>query len=679
MDNPRALTLANSPILTDLPAHAVVLPDPTGVGAFLRLDAPAAADRHVLSLGPAGPFGRFVACHRYEPFWMVPRIGERLSEVPAETQSLLLELPGGAVALLVPLIDDRMRASLQGAAGDTLEVVIESGDPAVTTDSMMALFVAVGEDVYDLMARAASSVMAHLGTGRLRRDKSLPAFVDQFGWCTWDAFYQEVSPEKVRAGLTSFAAGGVSPRLLILDDGWQTERGFPVVARRLTSLAANEKFDGSLAPTVAMARSEFGIETFLVWHAMVGYWGGVDLESLPEYHAQVIPRAFSEGCLAHEPGVQHWWGTEVGVIPPDHIDRFFHDYHDRLRREGVDGVKVDTQAVLEGVSAGLGGRVHLMKRYRQALEGSAAVHFRGNLINCMSNANEMHYMALSTTLTRTSTDFWPLKPATHGLHLFTNAQVSVWFSEFVHPDWDMFQSGHPVGAFHAAARAVSGGPVYVSDKPGEHDFELLRKLVLPDGSVVRTRTPARPTRDCLFRDPLREDVWLKLFSHNAVGAVVGAFHCRYDEEGAPPIHGAVSPSDAETEFLPGNSVSHTLFAVYAHYAGELRVLARDERWEMTLPTLSAELFTIVPIDHGVAPIGLPALFNSGGAVLAQGWDGEGRNITRLRGLGEYLIYCERRPGRVLVDGRDAAYDYDPSSGALRVDVGELGEHEVALN
>lgn len=43
-----------------------------------------------------------------------------------------------------------------------------------------------------------------------------------------------------------------------------------------------------------------------------------------------------------------------------------------------------------------------------------------------------------------------------------------------------------------------------SDKPGEHDFEVLKKLVLPDGSVLRAQLPGRPTRDCLFADPARD-------------------------------------------------------------------------------------------------------------------------------------------------------------------------------
>jgi len=29
----------------------------------------------------------------------------------------------------------------------------------------------------------------------------MPAILDWFGWCTWDAFYQEVNPKGIRQGL----------------------------------------------------------------------------------------------------------------------------------------------------------------------------------------------------------------------------------------------------------------------------------------------------------------------------------------------------------------------------------------------------------------------------------------------------------------------------------------------
>lgn len=68
----------------------------------------------------------------------------------------------------------------------------------------------------------------------------------------------------------------------------------------------------------------------------------------------------------------------------------------------------------------------------------------------------------------------------------------------------MFHSQHPRAELHATARAASGGPVYVSDAPGCHDGSLLRRLVLPDGGVLRAKLPARPTADNLFSDVLRD-------------------------------------------------------------------------------------------------------------------------------------------------------------------------------
>ncbi|MBL8057658.1 MAG: hypothetical protein JNK29_13225, partial [Anaerolineales bacterium] len=561
----KTLSVAGQPLLTEVPPAFSLEPDPAGVGAFLRASLSVHSDRHALRLGALTGLERFTACWRFEPFWMKPAAGMRGREVPAETQVLLIERADTCI-LLVPLVDGPARASLEGAPDDILKLNLETGDPATVVNAATVLFIAAGPDPYALAERAAISVLARLPTGRRRVEKTLPAFVDQFGWCTWDAFYQEVAPEKVRAGLESFAAGGVRPRLLILDDGWQSEQTQLTGERRLTAFGANAKFGGDLAPTVRMAKDEFGVTTFLVWHALAGYWGGVDGPSFPDYDVRSQARVFSPAIRQHMPAAEFWWGPLVGVVPPQHIHRFFHELHRRLREQGVDGVKVDNQAALEGVAAGLGGRVNLMRRYHEALEGSAHVHFGGNLINCMSCSNEMLYGALNSTLTRTSTDFWPQRPETHGVHLYANAQVGVWFGEFVHPDWDMFQSGHPAGAYHAAGRAVSGGPVYVSDKPEVHDFDLLRTLVLPDGTVPRAQLPGRPTRDCLFHDPTREAVLLKIFNRNAGTGVVGAFNARYAEAGTEPVAGQVCPAD-----VPG--LAGARFAVYAYTAREVRVLA----------------------------------------------------------------------------------------------------------
>lgn len=89
----------------------------------------------------------------------------------------------------------------------------------------------------------------------------------------------------------------------------------------------------------------------------------------------------------------------------------------------------------------------------------------------------------------------------------------------------MFHSRHPAAGMHAAARAVGGCSVYVSDAPGKHDPEILRKLVLPDGSVLRASLPGRPTADCIFADVARDGrTALKVWNRNAMAGVIGVFN-----------------------------------------------------------------------------------------------------------------------------------------------------------
>ncbi len=667
------LWLDDRPLLTQVGSQAALLPDPLGNGVFLRFSADTPASRLIFPAGQVARLQRFTACHRYEPFWMVPAAGGPGERLPAETQSLLALLEDDTCLLLIPLVEEPLRACLQGSLNqpDQIELVADSGDPKTTAQAITGLFAAWGQDAYDLVRRGAESVSAWLKTGRLRREKQLPDFMQYFGWCTWDAFYQEVTHENVRQGLQSFAEGGVQPRFIILDDGWQSESTLPGGERRLTAFAANAKFPGDLGPTVRMAKEEFSIRRFLVWHAFNGYWGGVDGGSLPGYGVSDAWRAYAPEIIDYAPSVAFYWGTKVGLVPPESIDRFFQDYHRHLRQQGVDGVKVDNQAALEGLGAGCGGRVTLMRRYREALEGSAQVHFRGTLINCMSNANEMHYGTLNSQLVRTSTDFWPNRPETHGLHLYTNAQVGVWFGEFIHPDWDMFQSGHAMGAFHAAGRAVSGAPVYVSDKPETHDFALLRKLVLTDGSVLLAQGPGRPTLDCLFHDPTREDVLLKIFNHNLQAGVIGVFNARSGSQ-APTLRGEVRPAD-----IPG--LDGQEFAIYAHNAAELRLLGRDEAWPVSLPPLGFEVFTIVPIRDGVAPIGLPDLFNSAGAVLTKGQPCPSQYLLTLQGGGRFLAYCQPPPSWLEANGQAVEFIYDEDTCILQAALPEIpGPLEVQI-
>ncbi|KAK9935824.1 hypothetical protein M0R45_012700 [Rubus argutus] len=138
----------------------------------------------------------------------------------------------------------------------------------------------------------------------------------------------------------------------------------------------------------------------------------------------------------------------------------------------------------------------------------------------MGQSTDTIYHARRSAITRASDDYYPKNPTTQTLHIAAVAFNSIFLGEVFVPDWDMFYSRHEAAEFHAAARAVGGCGVY-------HDFEILKRLVLPDGSVLRARYPGRPSRDCLFVDPVMDGKsLLKIWNLNKCNGVIGIFNCQ---------------------------------------------------------------------------------------------------------------------------------------------------------
>jgi raffinose synthase len=514
-------------------------------------------------------------------------------------------------------------------------------------------------------------VRERLPGARLRVEKPVPDFVDQFGWCTWDAFYQDVNPEKVIQGLKSFRKTGVMPRMMILDDGWQSVR-YADGGTRLTSFKANRKFGGSLRPLVRRVKQEFGIRQFFVWHAFNGYWSGVDAKAFAKFGALDVTRQYGRDSLGLRPNYNHqYWGHLCGLVPAGKIAAFFDAYHAHLQAEGVDGVKVDVQGQLESLTQGQGGRVALTKAYRKGLESSVQRHFQGRLINCMSHATEMFYLSPQSTLTRTSTDFWPKDHRSYCGHLLTNAQLGLWFGEWIMPDWDMFHSKHPYAAYNAAGRALSGGPIYVSDKPGEHDPALLRKLVCADGTILRADGPGRPTADTLYRHPGKEGRTLKIFNRVGKAAVVGFFHpvCEPPTDAGKVT--AVSDRLALSDVPDLPRVPH---AVLAHSTGAIKRLSPGKTLPVRLQRAQWEIFTLAPIENGVAVLGLADKFNAAAAVRSATWINERTLELQLRDGGELVAWVEQKPSGIEFNGTEIRFQWrnqilrasTPCAGSVRI-------------
>lgn len=133
-----------------------------------------------------------------------------------------------------------------------------------------------------------------------------------------------------------------------------------------------------------------------VWHALLGYWGGLLPNSLgtKKYNPKLRYPVQSPGNLANmrDLAMDCMEKYGVGVIDPAKVYQFYDDLHGYLVSQDVDGVKVDVQNILETISTGLGGRVSLTRQFQQALEKSIATHFQDNsIICCMGQSTDSIY------------------------------------------------------------------------------------------------------------------------------------------------------------------------------------------------------------------------------------------------------------------------------------------------
>ncbi|KAL8529897.1 hypothetical protein ACS0TY_007095 [Phlomoides rotata] len=718
-----SLMVQGKVVLTGVPDNVVVSPV-SPVSAFIGADSTSPSSHHVFNLGILEDY-KFMCLFIAKIWWMIPRVGKSASEIPKETQMLLLEIGEESVVdvvdhdevqtrenklyvLVLPMLDGAFRTTLQGTPSNELQFCYESGDPDVrTAEAMEGVFVSSGDNPFELIKDSIKILANHKGTFSHLENKKVPAHLDWFGWCTWDAFYTDVTPKGIKDGLQSFKDGGISPKFLIIDDGWQEttnefqKEGEPLTegtqfATRLTDIKENSKFKASesdsLKELIHYIKQNYGLEYVYMWHALAGYWGGVvaSSEALKKYNPKIEYPVQSPGNIGNirDIAMDSLEKYGVGVVDPQKVFDFYNDMHRYLADSGVDGVKVDVQNLLETLGSGYGGRVSITKKYHEALDESVEKNFRdNNLICCMCHNSDSIFSSKKSATARASEDFMPNEPSFQTLHIASVSFNSLLIGEIVVPDWDMFHSDHNTAEFHGAARALGGCPIYVSDKPGKHDFNILRKLVLPDGSILRARYAGRPTRDCLFVDPVMDGKsLLKVWNLNKITGVVGVFNCQgagsWPMKQAPEsvenstlkatsIAGRVTPLDVEfLEDIAGERWTGDS-AVYAFTSGTLSRVSKNGGVEVCLGILQCEIFTISPIkvineSIEFAPIGLINMYNSGGAVEECIVNDKIR--IKARGSGLFGAYSNIKPSYCKIDKQDEEFTYNSENGLLTINL-----------
>jgi raffinose synthase len=575
-------------------------------------------------------FSRGLAAWRNSPWWTQPQFVSSPKQLGHPVQHLLWTRDKGDYGVLMPLGGSGAKASL-GAHGGEFGLDLASGVQGFRAAETPLFVIGLSDDPYALCESAAElASIAMKGAFRPRKDKDYPRLFEGIGWCSWNTYYYEVDEPKLLDSARSFAKAHFPIHYTLVDDGWSSlrevpgqpmskDKPWPGTGRMLWDFKADPiKFPRGLKGAFERLREICGVKELGVWHAFLGYWSYVHPES------PVAQRL--KGSLIK--------ASNGGLLPDPREGRaraFYDLWYEYLRGEGVGFIKVDDQSSVQFAFRDILPLQEAAAALEHALQGSANAHFlKGALINCMAMSWENVGSFDESNVARSSNDFMPTVPDNGPQHLATNIYNSLWLSAVVTPDFDMFESHHPEAEAHALLRAVSGGPVYFTDKPGMEDWGLLRKLISADGRLLRADQPALPTRDMLFTDPLEKPVALKAFTRCPAGGALAVFNVFRGHEA---VACDVRASDIE-------GMEALRWVAFEHFSGEVRLLGREEAWHCELEVGAKRLYSFAPIKDGFAPLGLLDKFLSLKAV--EGLE-SGPDSVRLllREAGRFGFYSER--------------------------------------
>ncbi|MCJ1322369.1 hypothetical protein MMC15_007717 [Xylographa vitiligo] len=653
----------------------------------LTLTMPAAGKESVFSNEPLGTpldFTRWFALIRIWSPWLAPRHGKAKFEVNED-------------AILCSFLRrDGLHLVLLAVSGleDILTVFKHNGEGAILVSSRndgtnagkAQVIAAVGRSFET--ANAACMYQARKlvsGPGSLSkglqealdepvdeeaRTRWMENWYDGLTYCTWNGLGQDLNEQKIYNALDTLDKNNIKITNLIIDDNWQSldNPGKGQFERRWTDFEANkEGFPNGLAYTITTIRDNHpSIQHVAVWHAILGYWGGVspDGNIAKKYKTKVVSR--SQGHETFMPP------AIITVVDADDAQRMYNDFYQFLMSCRIDSVKTDAQFFLD-LLEDAEDRRRFIGAYQDAWTISSLRYFSVKAISCMSQTPQILFHTQLPTnkprlMVRNSDDFFPEIPTSHPWHIFMNAYNSLFTQHLnILPDWDMFQTSHEYSSFHAAGRCVSGGPIYFTDEPGKHDVDLIFQMsgenVQGKTVILRPSNIGKTIASGVYT-AYEEERLLKVGTyHGSKGTgsgILGIFNV---------VQKPISDFVMLTEF-PGLEDGME-YLVRAHTTGEIsKPMSMTDKFpcvSLELQTKSWEILSTFPIhtismrsseelkpqDVKVSVLGLLGKMTGAAAILGSELTIEKKGrlhvSTRLKALGVLGIYISGLPSRSIKD------------------------------
>jgi len=558
---------------------------------------------------------------------------------------MTLELMDGRCMTLLPLVGRRSAAWFSFADGQVFVSVGHMGTGIEEEPGARpVLAYAIADHIYAANYEVWRLGLAHplaASTARLRTAKHYPDVFRYLGWCSWEEYFFTINERKLLEVIDGIDASPVPIRYLLIDDGHQhhersgelsyAELNSPtfdgMMKARLISFAPNERFPGGWTKVMERVRSS-SVQWIGLWLNFNGYWGGIHPDNELELEEHLVE-------------LQD--GNHKYLLPKEgeaHAAAFYSAYLNAQREAGFDFLKIDQQAAgLEKYRrGGAGNPVACAAGNAQAMDAASARLMQTH-INCMAHNAVAIFHTRTSAVTRCSEDYKKGDKLWAKRHIHNSFATIPVLGHTVWGDHDMFHSNDPAAAeAMSISKALSGGPVYLSDAPEQFRTAVIEPLIYADGELLRPLAPGVPLPDSIMDDPVTSRLAYGVIApleHRT--AAIALFNLT-----EPAVRASRNLSAADYRWAGAMQQPPELWDIpeeglVLYDWHERKAVLMNGPVSYSLDDFGVRLFLMCPVRSGWAAIGRPDKYLSAAAVrlVRAGLD---ELVVSLREPGEFLFW-----------------------------------------
>ena len=417
------------------------------------------------------------------------------------------------------------------------------------------------------------------------------------GWCSWEFYKKNISEKIISDAFHTIEASGAPIRWVMVDDGYLDEE-----KRMLKSFGVDKKkFPNGWAPIAALKKDE-QIKWVGIWRNFGGYMNGVSAQHTMDDLRPLLKKM-----------------KNPRLVLPDNTPEASKAFYDKMVKDtkdnGFDFIKVDFHFRTFEHYIGSTNAVQAMRQNNEALEN--ATHEMGiPLLNCIAQPNINSLQTKYSALTRSSPDYNQKDKNKNKSNTYQSFANHLWMSQTVWGDLDMFHTHDKRDAKQMAiARAISGGPVYISDEPSKIVPEVLIPFAYEDGKLLRTAAPATLLPESFFMHPFRDDNVFRVIAPMEDGvAAIAMFNFT---EGGKTLKSVIKAKDytyAGELMSDGAPWAAPEEGLLLYDREEKTAVDLGEGFSTDVPEFGAKMFLVYPKTMGWVVIGRGDKYLPGAAV-----------------------------------------------------------------